>query len=44
MLELIISLTNAVNLTAIGSIVSKNQSILVRKILKEKEYYALLHM
>ena len=42
--SLIISLTNAVNLTAIGLIVSKNQSLLVRKILKEKVFYALFHM
>ena len=37
-MALIISLTNAVNLTAIGLIVSKNQSLLVRKILKENKY------
>ena len=43
-MALIIILTNAVNLTAIGLIVSENQSLLVRKILKEKEYYALFHM
>ena len=43
-MALIISLSYAVNLTAIGLIVSKNQSILVGKILKEKEYYTLFHM
>ena len=43
-MALIISLTKAVNLTAIGVIVSKNWSLLVGKILKEKEYYALFHM
>ena len=35
-MALIISLTNAVNLTAIGLIASENQSLLVGKILKEK--------
>ena len=43
-MALIISLTNAVNLTAISLIVSKNRSLLVRKLLKEKEYYALFDM
>ena len=43
-MALIISLTNAVNLTAVSLIVSENWSLLVRKILKEKEYYALFHM
>ena len=43
-MALIISLTNAVNLTTISLIVSENQSLLVRKILKEKQYYALFHM
>ena len=43
-MALIIRLTNAVNLTAIALIVSENQSLLVGKILKEKEYYALFHL
>ena len=43
-MALIMSLTNAVNLTATGLIVSENRLLLVRKILKEKEYYALFHM
>ena len=43
-MALIISLTNAVNLTVISVIVSKNRSLLVGKIFKEKEYYALFHM
>ena len=43
-MALIISLTNAVNLTAIGLILSENWSLLVGKIFKEKEYYALFHM
>ena len=43
-MALIISLTNAVNVTAISLIVSENWSLLVRKILKEKKYYALSHI
>ena len=43
-MALIISITNAVNLTAISLIVSKNQSLLVGKILTENKYYALFHM
>ena len=43
-MTLIISLTNAVNLTTISLIVSENRSLLVGKFLKEKEYYALFHM
>ena len=43
-MALIISLTNAVNLRAIGLIVFGNQSLVVGKIFKENKYYALFHM